>query len=503
MALVCAGRCPGTGRSPQRPGGVDPVASRARARDTGPVNAPGTPATAGASTPLGAGPGDLGADPPGRPGPDEPGPRARQDSLVARFLRYSAVPSQSDAGATTVPSSPGQRELAELLAAELRAAGAADVHLSATSVLTARVPASLPPGHAPVPPVGFCVHLDTADAGLSPRVRARVIDYVGGDVRLSEPWDKGEEDPDAVWLRLSEHPEVGRYTGDRLLVTDGTSVLGADDKAAVATVMEALTDVLADPGIPHGEVYLAAVPDEEIGLRGVRTLDLGRFPVRYAWTLDCCGLGEVCWQTFNAAAVTVRIRGVCAHPMSAKGVLVNPLLVAHDVVARLDRTRTPECTEGTEGFTWAQEMTADPSTATLGLIVRDHDLTRFHGRVQEVLDVVDQVRALHPRARLEVEVEDTYGNIADALTPANRAGIDLVLGAMDALGITPRPVAMRGGTDGSWLSRQGILTPNVFTGAHNFHSACEFLPLSSFERSHALVRTLMTLVARQAARQAP
>ena len=130
-------------------------------------------------------------------------------------------------------------------------------------------------------------------------------------------------------------------------------------------------------------------------------------------------------------------------------------------------------------------------------------LTRFHGRVQEVLDVVDQVRALHPRARLEVEVEDTYGNIADALTPANRAGIDLVLGAMDALGITPRPVAMRGGTDGSWLSRQGILTPNVFTGAHNFHSACEFLPLSSFERSHALVRTLMTLVARQAARQAP
>lgn len=162
--------------------------------------------------------------------------------------------------------------------------------------------------------------------------------------------------------------------------------------------------------------------------------------------------------------------------MSAKGVLVKPLLVAHDVVARLDRTRTPSAPRGPRAFTWAQEMTADPSTATLGLIVRDHDPTRFHGRVQEVLDVADQVRALHPRARLEVEVEDTYGTRRrphPGQPRRDRPGP----GRDGRPGHHPRPVAMRGGTDGSWLSRQGILTPNVFTGAHNFHSACEFLPV--------------------------
>lgn len=414
-----------------------------------------------------------------------------EDALVERFLRYSAVTSQSDASATCVPTTEGQRDLAVLLADELRSAGAADVHVSETAVLTARLPARLPEGHPPIDPIGFCAHLDTVDVDLSPEVHARVVDYDGGDICLNPERD--------IWLREAEHPEVTRYVGDRLLVSDGTSVLGADDKAAISVVMEAITSLLADPeaagvGV-HGDVYLAFVPDEEIGLRGVRTLDLDRFPVRYAYTIDSCELGEVVEETFNAAAATARIQGVTAHPMSAKDVLVNPILVAHDLIARLDRSQTPECTEGREGYLWVSGMSGNQAEASLSINIRDHDLTRFEERKAELAAAAQTVREMHPRAHIELEIEDVYGNIADARTPVNRAGADHVYKAMAELGIEPRPLAMRGGTDGSWLSRQGIYTPNFFTGAHNFHSAQEFLPLGSFERSHAMALEVIRQVA--------
>lgn len=232
------------------------------------------------------------------------------EQLVERFLRYSRVSSQSDERATTVPTTEGQRELANLLADELRAAGASEVHVSPTAVLTARIPSTMPAGHPPVPAVGFCAHLDTVDVDLSPEVHAQVVQYGGGDVLLNRELD--------AWIRRDEHPELDRYVGDRLLVTDGTSVLGADDKAALTVVMQAACELLAadaaaasggSPTEPHGDVYLAIVPDEEIGLRGVRTLDLARFPVACAWTIDCCELGEVVTETFNAASATITVRG--------------------------------------------------------------------------------------------------------------------------------------------------------------------------------------------------
>lgn len=421
-----------------------------------------------------------------------PGDTATQDRLAERFLRYSAVSSQSDAAATVVPTSEGQRELAELLADELRAMGAQEVHLSATAVLTARIPARLPVGHPEVPAVGFCVHLDTVDAGLSPEVRARVATFDGTDLCLNDELD--------VWLRPSEHPELAQYTGQRMLVTDGTSVLGADDKAGIASVMEAAHRWLTDDELVHGDVYLAIVPDEEIGLRGVRTLELDRFPVASAWTLDCCEVGEAVWQTFNAAAVTLDVTGVSAHPMSAKGVQVNPILVAHDFIAQLDRQQTPEHTEGTEGFVSVVGITGNQSTAQVQLIIRDHDLAGFERRKGELSRAAEAVRELHPRAGVELRIDDTYANIADALTDDNRGAVDLMLLAMTNLGIEPKPLAMRGGTDGSWLSRQGIVTPNFFTGAHNFHSAHEFLPLPAFELSHRVVLELVRLVAEDAGR---
>lgn len=412
---------------------------------------------------------------------------ALQDRLAERFLRYSAVTSQSEASCTSVPSTPGQRELAELLAEELREAGARDVHISETSVLTAHIPARLPQGHASVPAVGFCVHLDTVDVNLSPEVHARVVPFDGGDICLNEELD--------LWLRPEERPELTAYTGDRLLVTDGTSVLGADDKAGIASVMEAAITLLADDTTQHGDVHLAIVPDEEIGLRGVRTLELERFPVTYAWTIDSCEVGEAVWQTFNAASATVRIQGVTAHPMSAKGVLVNPVMVAHDLVALLDREHTPEHTDGTDGYIWVTDVHANPATATLELNIREHDRHRFEQHKRSLREAVEHVRQIHPGAVAELEISDVYGNINNAVTDDNRAAIDLMLTAMRGLGITPKPLAMRGGTDGSWLSTQGILTPNFFTGAHNFHSIHEFLPLSSFELSHRMVLELIALAA--------
>ena len=409
--------------------------------------------------------------------------REVEDALAQRFLRYSAIPTQSDASATTVPSSAGQWDLARLLADELLEAGAVDIHLSDTCVLTARIPAQqADSGHSdqPQPVIGFCTHLDTADAGLSPRVTARVINYEGGDIHLG-----GEE-----WLRVDEHPEVTRYAGQRLLVTDGTSVLGADDKAGVAAVMEAASQLLHSTQ-PHPEIVLAFVPDEEIGLRGVRTLDLNRFRVDWAYTLDCCELGEVVEATFNAASATIHIEGVSAHPMSAYGVLVNPILVATDIVTRFDRSQTPECTREREGYIWVSGMDANQSRASIEINIRDHDRRRYEERKAEVMRVVDEVRALHPRARIDVEIEDVYANIEDAKTADNDRATRMLIEAMQAVGVEPIARVMRGGTDGSWLSAQGIFTPNMFTGAHNFHSRCEFLPLPSLERAYRVVQVLM------------
>lgn len=438
--------------------------------------------------------------------------RTLEDALAARFLRYSAISSQSDASRTEVPTSPGQRELALVLAGELEAAGAADVHVSDTAVVTARVPATS--GGTHLPAIGFCTHLDTADSGLSPVVRAHVVDYTGGDLRLDAGdavqgaaevgSPAGEDAGTGRWIRLDEHPELARYVGQRILVGDGTSVLGADDKAGVATVMQLATDLLAAdraaaPAVPapepHGDVYLSFVPDEEIGLRGVRTMDLARFPVDWAYTLDSCEIGEVVEETFNAATVTITVHGVATHPMSGKGVLVNPILIATELIGRLDPLETPEHTEGREAYIWVHDVVGNQSTCTLTISVRDHDRTGYEEKKARLRSLVDQVAAAHPRARLTIDVDDVYANLADARTPGNEHALAHVYTALERLGITPIPLAMRGGTDGSWLSTQGIFTPNVFTGAHNFHSAAEFLPLPSFAASYRVCRELVRLAA--------
>ncbi|MDP3321553.1 MAG: peptidase T [Bosea sp. (in: a-proteobacteria)] len=358
--------------------------------------------------------------------------------LIERFLRYVAIESQSDAKATTLPSTPGQQRLADLLAGELRALGLADVVVDDRATVTAVKRGN----RRGAPRIGFIAHLDTVDTGLSPVIRPQILRFEGDDLCLNREQD--------IWLRVADHPEIARWSGADILFSDGTSVLGADNKAAIAIIMTLLATL--GPDDAHGDIAIAFVPDEEIGLRGAKALDLARFPCDFAYTIDCCEVGEVVIENFNAAAGEIVFTGVSAHPMSAKGVMVNPLLMAHDFIAAFDREN-------------------------------------FGRRKRRVADVADAIAARYPTGRVACSVTDTYGNISDSLGD-DRRSVDRLFAAMAELEIQPKLIPMRGGTDGAALSARGLPTPNFFTGAYNFHSRFEFLPLPAFETAFSVARAL-------------
>ncbi|MCH4995921.1 peptidase T [Pectobacterium carotovorum] len=401
--------------------------------------------------------------------------------LSTRFYRYLAVTSQSDASSTTLPSTPEQHEMARLLADELRVLGLQDVVIDEHATVTA-----VKPGNCPsAPRIGFITHIDTVDVGLSPHIHPQTLRFTGEDLCLNA--EQG------IWLRTAEHPEILPYVGQDIIFSDGTSVLGADNKAAVTvvmTLMENLTDAT-----PHGDIVVAFVPDEEIGLRGAKALDLKRFDVDFAYTIDCCELGEVVYENFNAASAEIRFTGVPAHPMSAKGVLVNPLLMAHDFISQFDRQQTPEHTEGREGYVWFNDLTANANEAKLKASIRDFDLATFEQRKQQIAAIAEKIGAQYPTGSVTYTLTDIYSNISNAITDDRRA-IDLLFAALDTLGIEPKVTPMRGGTDGAALSAKGLLTPNFFTGAHNFHSRFEFLPVPSFVKSYEVALNLCLLAAK-------
>lgn len=406
------------------------------------------------------------------------------EELKTRFLRYVAVTSESDPKAGVVPSTEGQRELARLLEGELRELGLVDIELNEHAILTARLPGNV----EGAPAIGWVAHLDTVPVNLSPDVKAQVLHYTGGDLCLNAERD--------IWIRLDEHPELADYAGQDIVFTDGTSVLGADNKAAIANVMTMLS-IMTRENRPHGDIRVAFVPDEEIGLCGSKLLDLDTFKVDFAYTIDCCALGEIVYETFNAGSVFFTIKGVTAHPMSAKGVLVNPLLVATDLINRFDRLQTPEHTEGKEGYWWFTDCTANAAECRLQMNIRDFDRKRYEERKAFVVEAVEALRKEHPRAQIDVELVDVYNNIIDSVGE-DRWPIDLIYQAAEKLDVKPNTIAMRGGTDGSALSVKGLLTPNYFTGGLNFHSYAEFLPLPSLLKSLEMTLTIIDLAAKRA-----
>lgn len=412
-----------------------------------------------------------------------------QEEMMHRFCRYVRIPSQSKPnGGTQVPSTESQWDMARTLMKECEDMGLIDLSLSDKCVLTGRLPAHTEPGcDRKIPAVGFCAHLDTVDVDLSPVVHPQLVEhYDGSDIVLNA--DKN------IVMTVSDHPELRDYVGQDLITTDGTSVLGADNKAAITNVMTALHTLTTHPGLYHGDIYVAFVPDEECGLFGSKNMDFSKFPVDFAYTIDSCALGEIVYETFNAGSATVTIHGVSAHPMSAKGNLVNPTLLACDFINMFDRSETPECTEGKEGYIWCQAVESNQSKAVVSLNIRDHSKEKYEKKKRRIAANVEKLKQMEPRASITCEMEDTYGNIADAITDDNHKAIDYIFDAFKELQIQPKPIAMRGGTDGSFISTKGILTPNYFTGGLNFHSRYEFLPLPSLEKSYEVTMKLIDLI---------
>lgn len=388
---------------------------------------------------------------------------------IDSFFKYSSIPSQSNASVKTLPSSEGQMKLAKVLAEDLKALGLINIVVNDNSIVTALLPKNKDNIHS----IGFVAHLDTVDIGLTGDVHPQILKFEGNDLCLNKEKN--------IMFKVSEHPEIKNYINNDIIFSDGTSVLGADNKAAISTIMSALK-YIKDNNLEHGDIYIAFVPDEEIGLLGSKQLDLNIFKPDFAYTIDSCEIGEVVYETFNAGSASIDIEGVTAHPMSAKGVLVNPILIAIDIANEFDRKQTPECTEKKEGYIWVQCISGNQRNASLKLNIRDHNKKLYEEKKTKIREAVEKYQKLEPRAKIELTIEDVYGNIADSLKD-DKFPIDVIYEAMKNLNIEAKTLSMRGGTDGSALSVKGLLTPNYFTGAHNFHSIYEFLPIPSFHKS--------------------
>ena len=388
---------------------------------------------------------------------------------IDSFFKYVSIPSQSIAGAKTLPSSEGQMKLAKVLAEDLKSFGLNDVIVNENAIVTALLPKNKDNTYS----IGFVSHLDTVDIVLTGDVFPQILKFKGEDLCLNKEKN--------IIFKVSDHPEINNYMNNDIIFSDGTSVLGADNKAAIATIMSTLKYII-DNNIEHGDIYIAFVPDEEIGLLGSKALDLTVFKPDFAYTIDSCEIGEVVYETFNAGSASIDIEGVTAHPMSAKGVLVNPILIAIDMANEFDRKETPENTEKKEGYIWGQGIGGNQRNAYLKLNIRDHNKKLYEEKKHKIIEVVEKYKRLEPRAKIELTIEDVYGNIADSIKD-DRFAIDVIYEAMKNLNIEPKTISMRGGTDGSALSVKGLLTPNYFTGAHNFHSIYEFLPIPSFHKS--------------------
>ncbi|WP_434360966.1 peptidase T [Parasalinivibrio latis] len=402
-----------------------------------------------------------------------------ESTLIDYFRRYVAVSSQSDAANPALPSSEGQKQLAALLQSDLISLGYNETKLMESGILIARLPGTKGSAKS----IGFVAHLDTVDVGLSADIYPQLVRYEGKPLCLN----------DVIQFNISEetHPELAKYRGQDILFTDGTSVLGADNKAAIS-VMMTLAKNLRDTGRDHGDIYFAFVPDEEIGLRGAKALPLDLFPVDHCYTIDCCERGEVIYETFNAGSATLKVEGITAHPMSAKNVLVNPNLVAADFISMLNDMGKPEQTEGREGYFWVTDMAGSQNRASVSVAIRDFDQESYEHRKAYLESLVCFLKTKHPKAVIELAVDDVYGNIAQAMGE-NTEALDRLYAALADLDIPAKTIAMRGGTDGSALSARGLFTPNFFTGAHNFHSPYEFLPIPSFADSYRVAYRLVEM----------
>jgi tripeptide aminopeptidase len=397
------------------------------------------------------------------------------------FLRYVAFDTQSDGTATSMPSTKGQVVFAEELAGQLREIGMSDVLLNANGYVTATLPAS---GDAPanVPVIGFIAHLDTSPDMSGHQVNPRIVSYQGGDIVLNEKQN--------IVLSPAVFPEINDYTGQDLIVTDGTTLLGADDKAGIAAIVSAMNHLLEHPEIKHGKVRIAFTPDEEIG-RGADRFDVERFGCKWAYTVDGGAVGELEYENFNAASALVTVRGRSIHPGYAKGKMQNALQSAVCFHNRLPENERPEKTEKYEGFYHLISFGGTVENATLSYLIRDHDHNRFEAKKSLIKKIAQEMRE-NMNIDITAEIKDQYYNMREKIE-SHREIIDIAYAAMEACGVKPVVRPIRGGTDGARLSFMGLPCPNIFAGGMNFHGRYEYLPVKSLEKSRETILNIICL----------
>jgi tripeptide aminopeptidase len=401
------------------------------------------------------------------------------DDVLDRFLRYVQVDTQSDDDSETYPSTAKQLDLGKMLADELREIGLEDVELTEHGYVFATVPGSAGPT------VGLIAHMDTSSDESGTNVKPQVIrNYDGGDIVLPG-------DPRKV-LRPSENPILAERAGHDIVTTDGTTLLGADDKAGVAEIMGAVAYLAAHPEIDHAPVRVGFTVDEEVG-RGVDHFDIEEFGADFAYTLDGSEIGRIDDETFSASEVRIRIEGHSVHPGTSKGKMVNAIKLAARIVERLpQKDRSPETTEGREGFVHPTRITGTTAEAEVRFIARDFDAQKLEQHEQLLRSLADEVAAEEPRAHVTVTVDESYRNMKEFLD-ADPAVTEAADEAARRAGMEPWREPIRGGTDGSMLSARGLLTPNIFTGAHQFHSVLEWASVQDMAASAATIVELVKL----------
>ncbi|GHU76568.1 peptidase T [Bacteroidia bacterium] len=390
-------------------------------------------------------------------------------NLTERFLKYTSFDTQSSDMSETTPSTPGQRRLAEAIAHELKEIGLEDITLDANSYLMATLPATT---GKEVPVIGFIAHLDTSPDLSGKDVNPRIVSYKGGDIVLSEK--------ESIVLSPTMFPELNDYVGQELIVTDGTTLLGADDKAGVAAIISAVEYLKEHPEIEHGKVRIAFTPDEEIG-KGANFFDVNRFGCKWAYTIDGGAIGELEYENFNAASARILFKGLNVHPGTAKDKMVNASLLAIEFASWLPSEQRPEHTDNYEGFFHLTSMKGEVEEASLTYIIRDHDRTLFEQKKELLKSLTERMNRKHPGSTCLLQA-DQYYNMREMVEPKQHI-IRLAFDAMEAVGVTPVVKPIRGGTDGARLSFMGLPCPNLFAGGLNFHGRYEFLPIASLEKS--------------------
>lgn len=404
-------------------------------------------------------------------------------NLIERFLRYVTFDTQSSEESGTTPSTPGQRVFAEALVKELEAIGLEEIALDSNCYLMATLPANT---DEILPTIGFIAHLDTSPDMSGKDVQPRIVSYQGGDIVLN-----AEEN---IVLSTVMFPELADYQGQDIIVTNGKTLLGADDKAGVAAIVSAMEYLKAHPEIKHGKIRIGFTPDEEIGA-GADYFDVEKFGCEWGYTIDGGQVGELEYENFNAAGAKVIFKGLNVHPGYAKDKLLNASLLATEFAGWLPAAQRPEHTTGYEGFFHLTGMSGSVEEATLSYIIRDHDRALFEQKKQLLQSFVDQMNRLHPGSTT-LELRDQYYNMREVVEPKKHV-VDLAFKAMTEVGVAPIVKPIRGGTDGARLSFMGLPCPNIFAGGLNFHGRYEFLPVPSIEKSMQTIIKIAELSAQK------